>query len=82
MLSTYTSSNERSHPHILPLRVYTLVSVSFSRTPTAKAYAEQVLDAYAKGLGEKRWKPIEIKLKEGKLISLVSIYVRETKLMR
>jgi hypothetical protein len=26
-----------------------------------------VIEAYGKGLGEKKWKPIEAKLKEGKL---------------
>jgi hypothetical protein len=29
---------------------------------------DKVLEAYGKGLGEKKWKPIEAKLKEGKLI--------------
>jgi len=30
-----------------------------------------VIDAYGKGLGEKKWKPIEAKLKEGKLVVAV-----------
>jgi len=31
----------------------------------------QVIEAYGKGLGEKKWKPIEAKLKEGRLIAAV-----------
>jgi hypothetical protein len=27
-----------------------------------------VIEAYGKGFGEKKWKPIEAKLKEGKLV--------------
>jgi hypothetical protein len=30
---------------------------------------EQVLEAYGKGLGEKKWKAVEAKLKEGESVS-------------
>jgi hypothetical protein len=32
-----------------------------------------VLDAYAKGLGEKKWAPIELKLKEGEFLRSLTL---------
>jgi hypothetical protein len=38
---------------------------TISVPPTAQLTDVQVLEAYSQGLGEKKWKPIEQKLKEG-----------------
>lgn len=57
-------ASQATMPETYAVDLYVLERAFASTHPASEGLYAGVLEAYAAGLGEKKWKPIEIKLKE------------------
>ncbi|KAK1926211.1 Serine/threonine-protein kinase BUD32 [Papiliotrema laurentii] len=67
VLIDFGLSSTAQFPEHFAVDLYVLERAFASTHPQSEALYAGVLEAYAKGLGDKKWKPIEAKLKEVRL---------------
>lgn len=65
MLIDFGLASQATLPENYAVDLYVLERAFASTHPASEGMYAGVLEAYAKGLGEKKWGPIEAKLKEG-----------------
>jgi TP53 regulating kinase-like protein len=67
VLIDFGLASQATLPENYAVDLYVLERAFASTHPASEGLYAGVLEAYAEGLGEKKWKPIETKLKEGEL---------------